>query len=119
GIPEGMTAVYPSVLAEAPSYQIAWAVGDYHYLSFGKTAAGTEVGFYVLTKDEDELLAPPGETLKKGFDFLERTYGAYRFGPRVAGVQVRTLPSYAGGQEHHPFWHVSHLYSDDFNIHEA
>ena len=55
GIPDGMTAIYPTTLPDAPSYQIAWAVGKYRYVSFGKTRAGTEVGFYVLRSYEDEL----------------------------------------------------------------
>jgi hypothetical protein len=119
GVPEGMTAVYPSTLAEAPSYQIAWAVGRYRYVSFGTTAAGTEVGFHVLRDYEDAFLAARGEVLRKAFDFAERTYGAYRFGPRVASVEVSTLPGFSGGQEHHPYWHVDTLSDDQTNVHES
>src|SRR5262245_57709881 len=39
GVADGMTAVYPKAIpADAPSYQIAWAIGDYTYLEVGTTA---------------------------------------------------------------------------------
>ena len=117
GIPDGMTAIYPSTLPEVPSYQLAWAVGPYRYVSYGKTAAGTEVGFYVIHQDvTSEYEQSIGEALRRGFDFVEKTYGPYRFGTRVASVEVDTLPTFAGGQEHHPYWHIA---SSDFGVTET
>jgi len=121
GVPAGKTAVYPTnIPGDAPSYMLAVAVGDYTYLQLGATDAGTEVGVYYLPGG---LAAAQTGThnLDRAFDWYERTYGAYTFGPKVASVAASWGPGGYGGMEHHPFWHVaSSSMSDQItHYHEA
>ena len=49
-VPAGQVAVYPEKIAEeAPSYMLAWAVGDYTKLDLGQTSAGTRVSAWYLS----------------------------------------------------------------------
>ncbi len=106
GVPAHQVAVYPAnIPGDAPAYMLAVAVGDYTYLKLGTTDAGTEVGVYYLPGG---LAAAQTGTrdLDRAFDWYERTYGAYTFGPKVASVAAAWGASGFGGMEHHPFWHV-------------
>ena len=55
GVPDTAVAVHPDAIgADAPSYMIAWAIGDYTKKSLGTTPAGTHVSVWYL----------PGEATK-------------------------------------------------------
>jgi aminopeptidase N len=82
------------------------AIGDYVYETLGTTTAGTEVGVWYLAGDRDPALAGTAQ-LTASFDWLERTYGAYTFGAKVAAVAAAWGPGAFGGMEHHPYWHVA------------
>jgi aminopeptidase N len=120
GIPAGQTAVYPTTLTEAPSYQIAWSVDDYTELSLGTTDAGTEIVVWHRPGEEADANAGT-DNLVAAFNWLETTLGPYRFGPKAGTVSVGWGPGAFGGMEHHPFWHVADaaLSSDEVNVHEA
>jgi len=106
GIQQGV-AVYPKTIpADAPSYMIAWAIGDYTHVPLGQTDAGTTISVYHLPGERDD--ATQGvEHLVGVFDWLEKTYGAYSFGSDVASVSAKWGPGAYGGMEHHPYWHIS------------
>src|SRR5690606_14215730 len=78
GVPEGQEAVFPAEIPEdAPSYMLAWTVGDYAHLDLGTTSAGTRVGVWYLPGQE--LAASTGTaSLRAVFDWLEITLGPYR-----------------------------------------
>ena len=120
GVPAGKTAVYPTSIAEAPSYQLAWSIDDYTELPLGTTTAGTAVSVWYRPT---ELAAAQSGTahLVAAFDWLEKTIGPYRFGNKVGTVSVKWGPGAYGGMEHHPRWHVSagSLDSEETNVHEA
>lgn len=117
GVPEGQMAIYPaSVPTEAPSYQIAIALGAYTYEALGTTPAGTEVGMYYLAGGRADALEGAG-SLPGYMEFFETTYGDYRFGDRVASVSVNWGPGDYGGMEHHPYWHIDDGSMDDANTH--
>lgn len=121
GAPAGQTVVYPkSIAADAPSYMLAWATGEYSYTALGTTTAGTKVGVYFLPGD-DAVVGPATAPLTKGFDWLEKTLGPYTFGNEVASVSVAWGPGAYGGMEHHPFWHVGRDSMSDktTHLHEA
>ncbi len=121
GVPDGATAVYPDTIpAEAPSYMVAFAVGDYTYLELGTTGAGTEVGAYYLPGGEADAISGT-DFLVEYVDFLERTYGDYTFGSKIAAVAVEWGPGALGGMEHHPFFHIAGGAMDnrEFQAHEA
>ncbi len=121
GLAPGETAVYPETIdLETASYVLAWARGDYTYTSLGETRDGTEVGVYWLPGGQVDALQGTAP-LVDAFDFYERTYGPYRFGPRVASVSVDWGGGDYGGMEHHPFWHVStgSMYDVETHVHEA
>lgn len=107
GVPEGLTAVYPTeVAADAPSYMPAFSVGAYTYEELGVTKAGTTVGVYYLEGGEETALAATDD-LVAAFDFFETTYGPYSFGDEVASVSVDWGEGDFGGMEHHPYWHIT------------
>jgi aminopeptidase N len=120
GVPTGKTAVFPaSIPAEAPAYQIAWSIDDYVELALGATAAGTRLS--VWHQPGEEAAARQGTAqLVAAFDWLERTIGPYRFGPKAGSVSVR-WSNRGGGMEHHPYWHIaaSALADPITHIHEA
>ena len=91
GFDPELTALYPHALtSEAPSYQLAWAIGDYERLDLGQTEAGTEVSVWYLPGNEYEATEGT-KSLRAAFDFLEQTYGEYRFGYEVGSVEVSGL----------------------------
>ncbi|MCG8102978.1 MAG: hypothetical protein N0C91_11400 [Candidatus Thiodiazotropha endolucinida] len=103
GIPDGEISIYPELItADAPSYMLAWAVGDYDYSMLGITANGTEVGVYYFP-DEAEKALNGTRYLRDVFDWYEQTYGDYLFGEKVASVSVKWPAGGYGGLEHHPF----------------
>lgn len=107
GLAMGDYAVLPAeVLADAPTYMPAFALGDYVYKMLGKTTAGTEVGA-AYTPSEEAVVMQGAKDLPAFFDWYEKTYGAYTFGPKVASVSVNWGPGAFGGMEHHPFWHIA------------
>ena len=66
--------------------------------------------------------------LTAAFDYLERTYGPWRFGDHAGSVEVDWNNhdgvidwSDVGGIEHHPFWHIASfsMSSEEVHIHEA
>jgi aminopeptidase N len=121
GVDPNMTAVYPaSIPTEAPSYQLAWAIGDYDVLDLGTTTAGTHVQAW---HRPNELTAITNGTvnLRDAFDWFETTLGPYLFGTEVGTVGVSWGPGALGGMEHHPMWHIASgaLSSEEVNVHEA
>lgn len=119
-IPGGQ-AVYPELIgADAPSYMLAWAVGDYTQLELGTTAAGTTVSVYYLP-GEEQTARDGTANLAPAFDWLERTYGPYTFGSDVASVSAHWGGGAYGGMEHHPYWHVSagSMGDEITHVHEA
>jgi hypothetical protein len=115
------TLVFPARLdADAPSYVLAWAEGDYRRLDLGATGAGTRVA--VFHRPDEEGAALEGtEPLLDAFDWLETTYGAYLFGSEVGSVSVDWGAGAFGGMEHHPYWHVSRdsMADAETHVHEA
>ncbi len=121
GVPDGEIAVYPDTIpAEAPPYMVAFAVGDYTYLELGTTGAGTEIGAYYLPGGEADAISGT-DFLVEYVDFLERTYGDYSFGSKIAAVAAAWGPGALGGMEHHPLFHVAVGAMDnrEFQAHEA
>jgi aminopeptidase N len=119
GVPSDQTAIYPTMLAEAPSYQIAWAIGDYTEIPLGTTTAGTQVSVWHQDMETDAMTGT--QNLVAAFDWYEQTIGPYRFGNKVGPVPVTWGPGALGGMEHHPYWHVAlgALKDQDTNAHEA
>ncbi|MBA2543748.1 MAG: peptidase M1 [Deltaproteobacteria bacterium] len=121
GVPDGKTAVFADAIAmEAPSYQVAWAIGDYVETSFGTTAAGTEIALWHPPAEANNA-ALGGANLKAVFEWLETTIGPYRFGTKVGGVSIAWPAGAFGGMEHHPRWHVAKgsFQSEETQAHEA
>ncbi|HHO51779.1 MAG TPA: peptidase M1 [Deltaproteobacteria bacterium] len=99
-------AIYPEEIpAEAPSYMLAMAVGDYEQIKLGTTTAGTSVNAWHLPGSRTRMLAGASHMVEI-FDFYEQTYGPYLFGDEVGTVEAPWGGNY-GGAEHHPYWHVS------------
>ena len=121
GIPPGKRAIYPQTIpADAPSYMVAWAIGDYTTKQLGTTKAGTNVSVHYLpggasaaTKGTAHLVAV--------FDWYEQTYGAYLFGNDVGSVAAAWGAGAFGGMEHHPYWHVATdaMSDEETHAHEA
>jgi hypothetical protein len=121
GVAEDVSAVHPARIdADAPVYQLGWAVDAYEYHALGSTQAGTEVGLWVRAVNADAAMAGAAD-LVGVFDWYETNLGLYRFGRRVASVAVDWGPGAGGGIEHHPFWHIglSSLGSAEHHAHEA
>lgn len=121
GVPEGERAIYPEVIpGDAPSYMLAWAIGDYTQTKLGTTSAGTKVSVFWLPGEK--ALATKGTAhLVKAFDWFEKTYGKYLFGTDVGSVSANWGPGAFGGMEHHPYWHVSQdsIGDEETHVHEA
>ena len=120
GVPAGKQAVFPTAIAEAPSYQLAWSIDAYTELPLGTTTAGTQVS--VWYRANELATAQQGTAnLVAAFDWLEKTIGPYRFGNKVGTVSVKWGPGAYGGMEHHPLWHVgaASLGDQETNVHEA
>lgn len=116
GVPDGETAIYPTrIPTDAPSYMPALAVAKFRELDLGRTAAGTEVRAWYLP-GQAEAARRGTANLRGVFEFLETTYGPYRFGTKVGSVSANWEPNPTGGMEHHPYWHVG---KDDFNDEEV
>lgn len=121
GVPAGQTAVYPaSIPADAPSYQVAIAVGEFTKVDLGATEAGTNVVAWHLP-GEAAAMATGTANLVDVFQFYETTYGAYSFGPEVGSVSANWGPGAYGGMEHHPYWHVASdaIDVEEIHAHEA
>jgi aminopeptidase N len=123
GEPAGMVAVYPSAsIGEGPAYLPAVAVGDYRSVEVGTTPAGTAITAWYFDEPDGLARAEAGtQFLVDAFDFFERTYGPYSFGPTYGTVEVDWGWDSYGGMEHHP---ISHVGTFDFNdveaqVHEA
>lgn len=108
-VPRGVEAIYsPLIAAQAPSYMLAWAIGDYQKVELGATTAGTEVAVWHLPGGEAEAKAGSAH-LVQAFDWLEQHLGPYLFGTEVGSVAVDWGADSYGGMEHHPRWHISAL----------
>ncbi len=121
GAPEGADIVFPSVVpAEAPSYMMAWAVGDYTRLELGTTSVGRHVSVHHLPGEKAKAAAGTAH-LVAAFDWLESTYGEYLYGNEVGSVSAAWGPGAFGGMEHHPLWHVasSAMADEETHVHEA
>lgn len=114
-------AIYPrSIDTDAPSYQIAWAIGDYTYKYLGTTQDGTRVGVWYLPGSQANAIEGTA-SLAAHFNWFETTYGRYTFGNDVASVEAPWGTGATGGMEHHPFWHVASasMSSQLIQTHEA
>ena len=120
GVPEGLVAVCPHHIPNAPAYQVAWAVGPYRYSPLGSTGAGTHVGVWTYAGHEEPGLQGAAH-LTAAMDWLERTLGPYPFGDEYASVEVDWGGDAFGGMEHHPFSHLAsaNLTSEVSHVHEA
>ncbi|HEY5926566.1 MAG TPA: M1 family aminopeptidase [Kofleriaceae bacterium] len=120
GVPAGKTAVFPAEISEAPSYQVAWAIGDYTELALGTTTAGTQISVWHLPNEATNAMNGT-QNLVAAFDWFEKTIGPYRFGTKAGTVSVAWGGGALGGMEHHPRWHVGSgaLGSQEVNVHEA
>ncbi len=107
GVPRGKTAIFPeSISADAPPYQLAWAVGSYKRIDLGTTGAGTKVFTSYLPNGESPARRGTAH-LVKVFDWYEKTLGPYTCGNEVGSVSVIWGEGFFGGMEHHPYWHVA------------
>ena len=117
------TLIYPvSTGTDAPSYMPGIAVGDYEKIDLGRTSAGTQIWAWALRQPGAHADAIQGTAhLTQAFDFFERTYGPYAFGPEAGSVQVDWGPGSWGGMEHHPFFHVGRFDfgNEEAQVHEA
>ncbi|MBM4376739.1 MAG: peptidase M1 [Deltaproteobacteria bacterium] len=121
GAPSGRSVVYPSsIVADAPSYMLAWAVGDYTKLDLGETKDGRRVSVHYLPGEKSKAVRGT-EHLVAAFEWLESTYGEYLYGDDVGSVSAAWGPGAFGGMEHHPLWHVASSAMDDeeTHVHEA
>jgi aminopeptidase N len=121
GVPDGQRALFPATIpADAPSYMVAWVVGEYEQLDLGTTSAGTHVSAYYLPGELSTTVRGT-EHLTAAFDWLEQTYGEYIFGSEVGSVSAHWGPGAYGGMEHHPLWHVSagSMGDEETHVHEA
>lgn len=121
GTTAGEVAVYPEVIAaEAPSYMLAWAIGDYSLIELGTTADGTAIEVWHLPGGEAAAVNGT-EHLVAAFEWLETTIGAYAFGDRAGSVAAPWGFGAYGGMEHHPLWHVgtAAMAGDEVHAHEA
>jgi aminopeptidase N len=120
-VPAGDVAVYPTAIpADAPPYQLAWALAPYQELDLGTTTAGTHLHAWY----QDPL--GPATTLgtahlRDAFDWFEQTLGPYAFGSDVGSVEVMWGAGAYGGMEHHPYWHISSSSLNDpvTHVHES
>ena len=116
GYDANLTAVFPTTTtSDAPSYMPAIALGDFTKKDLGTTAAGTAISAWYFAAQEDDATVGTAN-LVKVFDFYEKAYGAYSFGPEAGSVSAQWGPGAYGGMEHHPFVHVGY---DDFGNEEV
>ncbi len=121
GVAAGQTAIFPPTIpADAPAYQIAWAIGDYSELPLGTTTAGTQLSVWHLPNEQQAAMTGT-QNLVAAFDWFEKTLGPYRFGTKAGTVSVAWPRGAFGGMEHHPRWHVgaAALGDEETNVHEA
>jgi len=114
-------AIYPEeLIADAPSYTLAFAIGKYTCQDLGKTDAGTTVEVCWLPNGKTKALKG-SKDLTAAFDWLEQHIGAYTFGKRAGSIAVAWGASSAGGMEHHPYWHITTSEMDlpMTHVHEA
>jgi aminopeptidase N len=118
--PDQQVIAPAGIIAEAPSYQLAWAIGKYTEVDLGTTTAGTKITIHHLP-GQAAAAQKGGANLRQAFDWLEKNIGAYRFGNHAGTVSVKWGPGALGGMEHHPLWHVadSALSDEETNVHEA
>jgi aminopeptidase N len=123
GVDPTLTAVYPtSTYSDAPPYMPGIAVGDYTEMELGTTDAGTHLRAWYLPGQDALGEAKFGTShLVKAFDFYEKTYGPYAFGPEAGTVAVDWGDDSIGGMEHHPFFHVGKddFWNEEAQVHEA
>ncbi len=118
---DGNVAVYPETIpADAPSYQIAWAMGSYERLDLGTTAGGVGLEAWYLAGHQDAAVEGT-EFLLGAWEWLEATLGPYPYGDRAGSVEVSWGMGAYGGMEHHPLSHIasSAMDSQETQIHEA
>jgi hypothetical protein len=121
GVPSDRVAIYPEVIpAAAPSYMLAFAIGDYQKLDLGATTAGTKVSVWYYTGEKAPAVSGTAH-LVAAFDWYEKTYGPYPFGTEVGSVSADWGGGAYGGMEHHPFWHVDRgtMNDEETHLHEA
>jgi Peptidase family M1 domain len=120
GVARGKTAVYAMSIAEAPAYQVAWAIDAYTELPLGATRAGTQLAVWYRPGERETAQAGTAH-LRAAFDWLETTLGRYRFGAKAGSVSVSWPEGALGGMEHHPRWHVASAILGDplAHVHEA
>lgn len=118
---DGSVLVYPETIpADAPSYQIAWAMGTYERLDLGTTAGGVGLEAWYLAGHQDAAIEGT-EFLLGSWEWFEATLGPYPFGERAGSVEVSWGPGAYGGMEHHPLSHIASgaMDSQETQIHEA
>ena len=120
GVPAGKQAVYPAMVSEAPSYQIAWSIDAYTELDLGTTEAGTQLSVWYRTGEQTNA-TNGSQHLRDVFDWYEKNIGPYRFGPKAGSVSVRWGQGALGGMEHHPYWHLGSgaIGDEETHAHEA
>ncbi|MBM4358399.1 MAG: peptidase M1 [Deltaproteobacteria bacterium] len=121
GAPAGLDVIFPATIpGDAPSYMLAWAVGDYTRLELGATKAGRKVSVHYLPGEKAKATAGTAH-LVAAFEWLESTYGEYLYGNDVGSVSAAWGPGAFGGMEHHPLWHVasSAMADEETHVHEA
>ncbi|MBN2381356.1 peptidase M1 [bacterium] len=121
GYDAALQAVYPQAIpTDCPSYQIAWAIGQYSYLNLGSTQDGTEIGLWVLPGDETKALQATTH-LVDIFNWYEQVLGPYAYGDKAGSVEVIWGAGSYGGMEHHPYWHIAKgaIGMTDVHTHEA
>ncbi len=123
GVEPGLDAVYAaSTYGDGPSYMPGLAVGDYERLDLGVTGAGTRLyAWYFEGAGRREVAEAGTAHLVDGFDFFERTYGPYHFGPESGSIEVDWGADSWGGMEHHPFSHIAtfDMGTEEVHLHEA
>lgn len=119
GVSAGKSAIYPrTTVGEGPSYLPGVAVGAFDRLDLGATAAGTKLSAWYDPSMVSKADAEAGtEHYVKVFDFFEKTYGPYTFGPESGSVSVDWGNDSFGGMEFHPFVHVARNDFGDEEVH--
>lgn len=115
-LPAESVAIYPaSIDADVPSYQLAWAIGDYTRTTVGTTTSGTTIHAWTLPGTEADATVGTAE-LVDVFSWYEQTLGPYPFGAEAGPVAVEWGLG-GGGMEHHPYWHVDVGSMGDREVH--
>lgn len=121
GVDPGLTAIFPkTTVSDAPAYMPALAIGNYEVLDLGTTSAGTALSAWYFPDLQSDA-AEGTAHLTRVFDFFEKTYGPYAFGPEVRTVSVDWADDSWGGMEHHPYFHVGmfDFWNEEVHAHEA